>query len=330
VRNIAAATLFRIIQIILLPIGAVGYVPFVVKLVTFSRRSGTSATVLASLYTRYMQNRLGTRRDEICDRLMMVLPNVSHLGLHLTTAPTLLAHNLTGYVPRIYRYPYEGEPPMRHQPAARTTFYDAALERHIAGINQLVILGAGFDTRGYRLPAGTRVRCFEVDTSKTQAFKREMLKKAGVDTTRVTYVSANFLAEDWLEKLVDAGFEPDKPSFFLWESVTMYLDQEAVESTLRKIAGTATGSVVAFDYFSAEIIESRSLFMRYARAVINATGEPWRFGIDNTPPVRERVAAFLESCGPALEEQRNFGPEKDGKRAMAGFATAIVSPAGNH
>src|SRR5258705_10539446 len=82
------------------------------------------------------------------------------------------------------------------------------------------------------------------------------------------------------------------------------------------------------DYFSAEIIEARSLFMRYARAVINATGEPWRFGIDNTPPVKERVAAFLESCGLALEEQRNFGPEKDGKRAMAGFPTRIVSDAG--
>ena len=67
--------------------------------------------------------------------------------------------------------------------------------------------------------------------------------------------------------------------------------------------------------------------MRYARAVINATGEPWRFGIDNTPPVRERVAAFLESCGLSLEEQRNFGPETDRKRAMAGFATGIVSSA---
>ena len=326
-RNLVA-TFFRLIQIVLLPIGAVGYLLFVFKLVTFSRRSGTSATVLASLYTRYMQHRLGTRCDKPCDRLMMVLPNVSHLGLCLATTPTLLAHRLTRYVPRIYRYPYEGIPPMKHQPAARTTFYDAALERHIAGISQLVILGAGFDTRAYRLPAATRVRCFEVDTPRTQAFKREMLKKAGVDTTRVTYVPADFLEEDWLEKLVAAGLEPDRPSFFLWESVTMYLDRGAVESTLRKIAGTAAGSVVAFDYFSSEIIESRALFMRYARALIKATGEPWRFGIDNTPPVKERVAAFVESCGLSLEDQRNFGPETEGKRAMAGFATAIVSAAG--
>src|SRR5262249_32635123 len=172
------------------------------------------------------------------------------------------------------------------------------------------------------------VRCFEVDAPKTQVFKREMLEKAGVDTTRTTYAPADFPKEDWFEKLVDAGFEPAKASFFLWESVTMYLDREAVEATLRKIAGTAAGSLVAFDYFSAEIIESRSLFMRYARAVVRLTGEPFKFGIDNTPPARERVAEFLEPCGLTLEEQRNFGPETDRKRAMAGVATAVVSAAG--
>lgn len=181
-----------------------------------------------------MQHKLGTRRDEPSGRLMMVLPSVSHLGLFLETAPTLLAHRLTGYVPRLYRYPYEGLPPMIHQTAARTTFYDEALEQHIVGIDQLVILGGGFDTRAYRLPAGTPTRCFEVDAPTTQSFKREMLERAGVDTTRVTYVPADFQKEDWLEKLVDAGFEPGKPTFFLWESVTMYLEREAVESALRK------------------------------------------------------------------------------------------------
>jgi methyltransferase (TIGR00027 family) len=271
-----------------------------------------------------MQHKLGTRRDEACARLMMVLPNVSRPGLHLVTAPTIVAHRLTNYVPPIYRYPYEGEPPMNHQPAARTTFYDQALARHINDFNQLVILGAGFDTRSYRLKPTKRVGWFEVDTPKTQGFKREMLAKAGVDTTGVTYVAANFLVDDWLEKLNGAGFDRDQPSFFLWESVMMYLDQQAVESTFRKIASTATGSIVAFDYLSNEFMESQSLFMRYSRAVINATGEPWTFGIDNTPPAKERVAAFLESCGLLLEEQRNFGHETDHSRALAGFAVAIV------
>ena len=154
-----------------------------------------------------------------------------------------------------------------------------------------------------------------------------MLEKAGVDTTRVTFVSCDFLKEDWLKRLVDAGFEPDKPSFFLWEGVTMYLDREAVENTLRTIAGTATGSVVAFDYYAADVIEARSLYMRYARAMLSATGELLRFGIESTPPMRKQVAAFLESCGLSLEEQRNFGLETDRKHATAGFATGIVSVA---
>ncbi len=105
----------------------------------------------------------------------------------------------------------------------------------------------------------------------------------------------------------------------------MYLDREAVESTLRKIAGTASGSVVAFDYFNADLIEGRGgLSMRYVRAVLNAIGEPLRFGIESPPPASKHVAAFLTSCGLSMEEQRNFGQETDRKPAMAGFTTAIV------
>ena len=310
----------------LAPIAAVAYVFFVVRMIAYSRRSGASATVLASLFTRYMQHKLGTRHDEPCARLMIALPYVSRPALLLITAPTLAAHRLTGYVPRRYRYPYRGVPALTDQSSSRTTFYDEALARHLAEIDQLVILGAGFDTRSYRLGPEAGLACFEVDKPKTQAFKIEMLKKAGIDATGVTYVSADFLVEDWLEKLVAAGFDPDRPSFFLWEGVTMYLDREAVEATLRKISGTAPGSVVAFDYFSIEALESRSPFMRYSRAVLNVVGEPLGgFGIDNTPPVRNQAAAFVESCGLTLEDHRNFGRETGRKRVMAGFAVAVVN-----
>src|SRR5262249_39948713 len=150
--NLVRASIFRLIQILWLPVGAIGYVLFVVQLIMYSRRTGTSATVLASFYTRYMQHKLGTRRDEPCERLMRVLPTARHLGWRLGTAPPLAAHSLPGYVPRIYRSPSPGAPPMRHQGSSRTTFYDDALERYLPDVDQLVILGAGFDTRAYRLP----------------------------------------------------------------------------------------------------------------------------------------------------------------------------------
>lgn len=315
----------RAIQIVAFPVIVVAYVLFVVKMIGFSRRTGVSSSILASFYPRWMMHQLGTRRDDPCVRLMRVLPNVPQLGLRLLTGPTLLAHRLTGHVPKIYRYPYPDVPPMKDQPAARTTYYDQALARHLQEIDQLVILGAGLDTRSYRLSARSTVRCFEVDTPWTQPFKRAMLKKASIDTSRVTFVPADFEREDWFEKIVAAGFDPSKPTFFLWEAVTMYLDREAVESTLRRIASTVPGSAVAFDYFSPEQLGDQSIVWRYGRAVLKAVGEQMgTFSIDSTPPVREHVAAFLASCGLSLEEQRNFGAETASQHARAGFAVATV------
>jgi hypothetical protein len=79
---------------------------------------------------------------------------------------------------------------------------------------------------------------------------------------------------------------------------------------------------------AATVFRVRLLLGRTHR-LANATGESWHFGIDNTPPASERGVAFLESCGLSLGEQRNFEAETDRKRAMASFATAIVSSVGN-
>lgn len=330
--EILAALIFWSMQVVLLPVTIAGYLIFVGRLLKYSRRSPASSTILASFYTRWMQHMLGTRQDEPCARLMMILPNISRPGLLMVAGPTLLIHRLTGHVPKIFRYPYKGVPPFRDQPAARTTFFDLALQRHLANIDQLVILGAGLDTRSYRLKERNRPRCFEVDTPWTQQFKLEMLEKARLDATHVTFVAADFENEDWFEKLVEAGFKPDSPSFFLWESVTMYLDPAAVEGTLRRIATTTSGTVVAFDYLSSEFITQRTLYMSYLRAWLRIQGEPWKFGLDNAPPSADRAAAFARSCGLSLEEHRTFGNETTSKRADAGFVTAIVkadSPDGN-
>jgi methyltransferase (TIGR00027 family) len=235
-----------------------------------------------------------------------------------------LAHRLTGYVPSAFRYPFEGEVPPQFEASARVTFVDAAVERSLATINQFVILGAGFDTRAFRLPRPGQVRCFEVDTPQTQAIKRQLLHKAGIDPTSITFVAADFETEDWLARLVEAGFDPHQPAVFLWEGVIMYLDRPAVESTLRQIASTAKGSVLVFDYFTSEPLTSPGLYWRFGRAATRAAGEPLRFGIDSTPPSRDRLAELLQSCGLALAEQRTLGQETDGKRAWGGFAVATV------
>ena len=320
-----AALIYYLVCALLFPATLAGYLVWVGKLYA-ARKSGVSGTAQGPLSARWFQHRLGARRDEAAHRLLMMLPGVSPLAVRLVFGPMLLANRLSGYVPPAFRYPFRGDVSIRNQAAARQTFYDSVIDRYLGSVAQLVLLGAGFDTRAFRLPKEMprQVRSFEVDAPKTVAIKRAVLQRAGIDAARVTFVSANFEEDDWLGRLVDAGCDVNQPALFLWEGVTPYLDRAAVEETLRKIATTACGSVVAFDYVTTEVLESPSLSLRLVRASLRAGGEPLKFGIDSTPPLSERVAELLRSCGLSLVEQQTIGQEKEEKRALGGFATAIV------
>lgn len=319
-----AAAIFFLIYALLLPVTVIGYILWAGKALLAGRGSGVSSTAQGPLSARYFEHILGLRQDEASARLLLALPNVPALGMRLFTGPLLLAHRASGYVPKAFRYPYEGEVSMQSEASARQTFFDSVVERCLLGISQLVILGAGFDTRSYRLPQGSPVHSFEIDTPKTQAIKRALLEQAGIDVRRVGFVSADFERDDWFALLVSAGFDPSQPGLFLWEGVTMYLDREAVESALRKIAGAAPGSKVAFDYATSEMLTSQTLYLRFARAMTTAGGEPLKFGIDSTPPSRRRLEEFLQACGLALVEQRTLGDETNARRAFGGFAIAAV------
>jgi len=323
-RELIAAIVFYMLSILLFPVTLIGYVIWVGKTILTGRGSGVSRTAQGPLSIRWFMHHLGTREDEPSNRLMMVLPGVSPLGVRLVAGPMRFSHRLTGYVPRAFRYPFEGDIPRQYEVSARVTFFDAEVSRYLAEVSQFVILGAGFDSRAFRLPKEGRVHSFEVDAPQTQAIKREMLKRAGIEEAPVTFVAADFEQEDWLSRLVEAGFDPGKPALFLWEGVMFFLDREAVETTLRKIESCASGSVVAFDYLTTEVLESQALHWRSARAGLRAAGEPWKFGIESTPPSGERLAELLRSCGLALGEQRTLGKEMERERAWGGFATATV------
>ena len=320
-----AIILYYIISVLLFPVSALGYIIWVVKAFGVRRQPGVSGTAQGPLSARWLEHQLGTRIDEPANKLLMVVPGISTVGVRLVFGSILLAHRLSGFVPKAFRYPFDGDISIQVEGSARQTFFDQVVERYLAtGIAQFVILGAGFDTRALRLPRFERVRSFELDTPQMQAIKIEMLKKAGVEAGRVTFVAANFMTEDWLVKLIEAGFDTTQTALFIWEGVCMYLDRTAVESTLRKISGTASGSLLAFDYFTSEVLDSQAPYMRYARAGTRAAGEPLRFGVDSRPPSRERLVELLEACGLALVEQRTLGQETDRQRAWGGFAIASV------
>src|SRR5262245_16919769 len=187
-RDRVATTVFYAVSAFLLPVSVLGYLLWIVSAYT-GRAPGVSTTAQGPLSARWFEHLLGTRPDEPARRLMMVLPGVSPLARELAAAPLVLAHRASGYVPLAFRYPFEGDVPPLYEASARIAFFDAAVERHLGEIGQLVLLGAGFDTRAYRLPRGAPVRSFEVDAPPTQAVKRTMLARAGVDARGVAFVA---------------------------------------------------------------------------------------------------------------------------------------------
>lgn len=136
----------------------------------------------------------------------------------------------------------------------RTRFIDERLEAAVGnGTTQLVILGAGFDSRAYRFEKLlTAVRVFEVDHPATQEVKIQRVREVvGEPPENLVYLAVDFRKDDLTAALSAEGYRKDRRTFFIWEGVTMYLPAEAVHETLRWIAvNSASGSSVVFDYFS--------------------------------------------------------------------------------
>jgi methyltransferase (TIGR00027 family) len=323
--SLMAALLCALIWIAFLPVVLVVGTVYVVHRVLSSRNLGVSETAFGPMSTRWMQHQLGLRRDDACARLIKVLPNHWYAGLYAAIFPLLLGHRLTGFVPKSLRYPYEGIPPVQHQTHVRSTFVDAAIEKYLPGVEQFVELGAGYDTRTVQLQHNRRIRCFELDLPKTQQLKLKLLHQCGVDTSGVTFVSADFLTDDWLDNLVKAGFDPRKPTYFLWEGVTYYLSREAMEQTFRIIAMSAPGSVVVFDYATDAVIKMyRKPLGRLHKAILKAVRESQTFWISSEPPVKDTLATLMNRYGLSLREHLSWGHETKRKRSFGGLATAVV------
>ncbi|MCP4694483.1 MAG: class I SAM-dependent methyltransferase [Desulfobacterales bacterium] len=169
--------------------------------------------------------------------------------------------------------------------AARVRYMDDTLQACIGdGLEQLVILGAGYDTRPYRFEALKRgVKIFEVDHPATQEVKKEKVErifKALPD--HVTYVPIDFIEEKIAEKLAENGYDSALKTLFIWEGVTQYIPEEEVDDTLAFIANhSGAGSVVVFDYFpssvpdgTCELTEAVNL-----KKYVEEKGEPLQFGI---------------------------------------------------
>jgi methyltransferase (TIGR00027 family) len=223
-------------------------------------------------------------------------------------------------------------PGARTSAVARTRFIDDAVSTAVReGATQVLLLGAGFDTRAHRLAGIEGARVFEVDRAATQEKKRRVVARwASESDARVGYIPLDFQQETLARALRVNGLDPAAQTFVVWEGVTNYLSADSVDSTFRDIAASVgSRSQVLFTYVHAGLLDGSVDFAGGAEILsrVSAVGEPWTFGLDP-----RGLAAYLSARGMTLVgdmsadeyRARYFGPAA---REMIGYSFYRVARA---
>jgi methyltransferase (TIGR00027 family) len=190
---------------------------------------------------------------------------------------------------------------------ARTRRFDALLEEELGrGLDQLVILSAGLDTRAHRFRSALgQVAVFEVDHPFTSAWKqRQVARRLPDGNEDVRYVPVDLAAEELLPALAQAGFRHDRRTFVLWEGATMYIPAASVSALLRALGAGLPDLALAFDYLYRSALERPDAFPGGERnlQLVRRTGEPYVFGLDP-----DEVGAFLDQAGFQIDSNLDAG-----------------------
>ncbi|MFG2437385.1 class I SAM-dependent methyltransferase [Streptomyces sp. NPDC048508] len=174
----------------------------------------------------------------------------------------------------------------------RTVAIDEALRAHVG--NQLVILGAGLDTRAWRLSELARTDVWEVDHPASREDKQDRLPaEQAVVARSVRFTPVDFALDDLGTALDSAGHDPSAPTTWLWEGVIPYLTCDEVRATVAALAArTAPGSALVVNYQTPSTRAAAGrLLTRFLGSSITS-GEPWR---SLWRP--EQLAALLDEYG---------------------------------
>lgn len=251
-----------------------------------AEESKGSSTAGYTCFSRACANR---ERDERFrgpdDVAQVMLPAFARIVLNVPALRRLFMSRVAP--PGIYEYVL-----------ARTKLLDEvflkALEERFA---QIVLLGAGFDTRAIRFAEHNQAtRVFELDKADVQEPKIAILRRKNVAIPETTVlVPMDFNKQGMRDALLNAGYQEGALSLFIWEGVTMYLNAESVDATLEFIQrSVGKGSIVAFDYLLAPVLrrEGRYYGERQIYDTVARAGEGWTFGLDEG-----EVGGFLSARG---------------------------------
>lgn len=172
----------------------------------------------------------------------------------------------------------------------RTRYFDDRLDEQLANCcRQVVILGAGLDTRAVR-KRSPGVAYFEIDDPNTVSFKQARLVERGIDAP-TNFIAGDYVAAGVIPLLESNGFNCDLPSLFIWEGNTMYLTEADATKVLRDLRARVRQFSISFDYMDKAVVarttgeEGTTVFVeRFA-----AMGAPWHYGIDDLEALAAEV-----------------------------------------
>jgi methyltransferase (TIGR00027 family) len=270
--------------------------------------------------------------------------NPDHLAHEFLGPAYRLAHRIRPLGRLAYRVWQRKIPGIAAFLNARTHHIDRVLRDEVAaGVRQVVILGAGYDTRAWRLChalAGAVV--FEVDRSGTQRRKRTLAaRRLGGVPPGLRFVEVDFSRPASLfPALAGAGYDAGRPALFVWEGVSYYLTPADVDALLAQVAAhAASGSAIVFDYLYASVLTGSS--PRYgaeaARRFLQRRGQPYRSGIpdgETTGFLADRGYDLVHDVDRADLWRAYLGPDAAVPSAEIfdgyGMALARLPGAGDH
>jgi methyltransferase (TIGR00027 family) len=197
--------------------------------------------------------------------------------------------------------------PLRVFIALRSRIAEDAARRAVEeGARQIVVLGAGLDTLGYRLAPLEGLSVFEVDHPATQNEKRRRLAATGIAIpAHLVFAPCDFEAENLAGALSAAGFVENRRAVFIGLGVIPYLTPEAAESLLRYVAALSDGAEIVFDYANPphSIDGATRVFHEQMAARAATLGETFRCYFD-TQDLHKRLAAL------GFDEVDDWGPRR--------------------
>lgn len=190
---------------------------------------------------------------------------------------------------------------------------DKLVEMLGLGLQALVILGAGMDTRACRIPELATLQVFEVDLPETIEAKKAVLNRLfGKIPEHVRLVSVDFDHQEVGKVLQETGYSCESMSFFIWEGVTQYISKAAVGKVLEFLQSASRGSRLVFTYIRKDFINGQNMYdLEVLYRQTRLKKEFWQFGM-RPGEVGSFLEAFgwreLEQVGSAEYQQRYLQP----------------------